>query len=62
MKTNKRLWSYLDQFFLEWEKFLTKSVEKLKTRILCSITFFLIRAVYEIMLKNIVQPNKPETT
>jgi hypothetical protein len=60
MKTNIRLWSYIDHFFLEWEAFLTKSAEKLKTHILCSITFFLIRAVYEIMLKNIVQPNKPQ--
>jgi hypothetical protein len=32
--------SYLAQFFLEWEIFQTKVVEKIKTHILCSITFF----------------------
>jgi len=31
--------SYLDHF-LEWEMFQTKVVEKIKTRILCSVTFF----------------------
>ena len=32
--------SYLEQFFLEWEMFQTKFVQKIKTHILCSITFF----------------------
>jgi hypothetical protein len=32
-------WSYLAQFFLEWEIFQTKVVEKIKTHILCSINF-----------------------
>ena len=27
------------QFFLEWKMFLTKAVEKIKTHILCSVTF-----------------------
>jgi len=31
---------YLAQFFLEWEMFQTKFVEKFKTHIFCSITFF----------------------
>jgi hypothetical protein len=31
---------HLTQFFLEWEMFQTKFVEKIKTHILCSITFF----------------------
>jgi hypothetical protein len=35
-------------------------VEKIKTHILCSITFFENRAVYEIMLKNTVEPNRHE--
>ena len=35
-------WSYLAQFFLEWEMFQIKVVEKTKTHILCSITFFWI--------------------
>jgi hypothetical protein len=32
--------SDLAQFFLEWEMFQTKFVEKIKTHILCSVTFF----------------------
>jgi hypothetical protein len=34
------LWQYLAKFFLEWETFQTKFVEKIKTHILCSVTFF----------------------
>ena len=30
MQTNKQLWSYLAQFFLEWEMFQTTFTEKLK--------------------------------
>jgi len=37
MKTNTQCWSYLAQFFLQWETFETKFVEKIKTHILCSI-------------------------
>jgi hypothetical protein len=49
MKTTRYFWSYLGQFFLEWEMFQTKVVEQLKTHILCSIFLFLRnRAVYEI--------------
>jgi len=33
MNTNTRLW-YLAQFFLEWEIFQTKILEKIKTYIL----------------------------
>ena len=35
--------SYLAQFFLEWEMFQTQVVEKIKTHILCSVTFFFFR-------------------
>jgi len=31
MKTDVHFWSYLAQFFLEWEMFQTKVVEKIKT-------------------------------
>ena len=31
---------YLTEFFLEWEKFKIKVVERMKTHILSSITFF----------------------
>jgi hypothetical protein len=40
MKTCVHLWWYLAEFFLEWEMFQTKVVEKIKTHILYSITFF----------------------
>jgi hypothetical protein len=39
--------------------FYTKVVDKIKTHILCSITFFENCAVYEIMLKNKVEPEGP---
>ena len=39
MKTDIQFWSYLAQFFLEWEMFQTKVVEKIKTHILYSLTF-----------------------
>ena len=42
--------SYLAHFFLEWEMFQTKVVEKIKTPILYAVTFsFENRFVYEIM-------------
>ena len=41
VKTNTHLWQYLAQFFLLCEMFQTKVVEKIKTHILCSVTFFL---------------------
>ena len=37
-------------------------VEKIKTHILCSITFFENCAVYEVMSKNVVKPEWPQTT
>jgi len=40
MKTNKYFLAYLAHFFLEWEMFQTKVVEKMKTRILFPVTFF----------------------
>ena len=44
--------------------FDTKVVEKIKTQILCSIIFIPteIRAGYDIMWKNTVQPYKPQQT
>ena len=46
VKTNRHFWSYLTQFFLEWKMFQTKVVEKIKTNILRSITFFLIQSCH----------------
>ena len=40
MKNNINFWSYLAQFFLELEMFQMKSVQKTKTFVLCSATFF----------------------
>jgi len=48
MKTSTQLSSYLAQF-LEREMFRTKGVEKFKTHILCLVTFFANRVVYEVM-------------
>ena len=40
MKTNILFWSHLAQFFLEWEMFQTKVVQKIKTHISCPVPFF----------------------
>jgi hypothetical protein len=40
MKTYVYLWHHLSEFFLEWEMFHTKVVEKIKTHNLRCITFF----------------------
>jgi len=62
MKISIHSWSYLVQFFLEWEMFRTKVLESIKTRILYSITSSQKHAVYEIMYteKNIVEPDRPQ--
>jgi len=39
MKANTHFLSYLAHFFLEWEMFQMKDVEKIKTHILRSVTF-----------------------
>ena len=46
MKTDIHFWTYLAQFFLEWEMFQTKVVEKIKTHIFYSIQFFENRAIF----------------
>ena len=40
MKNSVNFLSYLTEFFLEWEFFRTKVVEKIKTRILRSVALF----------------------
>jgi hypothetical protein len=40
----------------------TRFVEKIKTRILCSITSFKNRTLYNIMWKNVVAPDRPRMT
>jgi hypothetical protein len=58
MKTYVHLWQYLAEFFLEWEVFQTKAVEKIKTHLLLSVTFSKNRAVYEIIWKDSVEPDR----
>jgi hypothetical protein len=38
--TDIHFWKYTAQFFVEWNILQTKVVEKIKTHILCSVTFF----------------------
>ena len=58
-----RLLQYLAELFLTWEIFEMKVVEKIKTHISYSVTFFFPedRAVYEVMSKNVVEPERPQT-
>jgi hypothetical protein len=43
--------------------FSTEAVEKIQAHILCSVTFFFENhAVYKIMWKNTVQPDRPQNT
>jgi len=52
MKTTRHFFAH---FFLEWEMCKTKVVDEIKTHILCLITFFFNRSIYEIIWKNIVE-------
>jgi len=61
MKTNINCLLYLAHFFLLWEMF-QRNVEKIKTRILCSIFFSENRAVYKIIWKNIVERRRTQMT
>ena len=55
MKTNIHFWSYLAQFFLEWEMFQTEVVEKAQTHVLYSANLSSEnRVFYEIKWENIV--------
>ena len=61
MKTNIPSLSYLAHYSQNGEFFSGKFVETIKTHILCSVTFsHENRAVYEIMWKNIVHPDRPQ--
>ena len=60
MKTNLHFCSYLDELFLERGIFQTIFVQKIKTHILFSVTFFLRKLCpYAIMLKNSLHPDRP---
>jgi hypothetical protein len=58
MKIYVNLWKYFARFFLEWEIFQIKVVEKIKTHILCTTPFLEYRVLYELMWKNIVEPGR----
>jgi len=62
MKTNLHFCLYLAQFFLKYEIFHTEVVEKNKTLIPYSGTFFQNRPfmVYEIIRTNIVGPGRKQ--
>ena len=63
MKTNIHLWLYLAQFFLEREMFQMKAVEEIKAHTLCLIIPPPRNcAVYEIIWKNVVEPDRPQMT
>jgi hypothetical protein len=59
MKTNIHFWSYLAQFFPEWEIFQKKFVEKIKTHILCPTTFSKIMPFVR-YCENTVQPDRAQ--
>ena len=48
--------------FLTIRNITDKFVEKIGTHILCSKLILYYRAVYEVMGKNFVQPDRPQTT
>jgi len=62
MKTDIHFLSYLAHFF-RMRSVSEMTVEKIKTHILCSITFFSEnRAVYVIMWKNTAELGRPQTS
>ena len=67
MNTKVYFRSYLAQFFLEWKMCQAEFVEKLETHFMFNIYiyiyfFFLNRALYEIMWKNVVERGRPQMT
>jgi len=62
MKTNIHSRSHVAQFFLEWKMFQTKVVEKIKTHILCPITFCRISYRLWDNAKNFVEWGRSQMT
>jgi hypothetical protein len=58
MKTYVNL--YMAEFCLEWEMFQTKAVERISTHIMFNKIFPQICAVYEIMWRNMLQPDRAQ--
>jgi hypothetical protein len=65
MKTIVHFWSYLAQSFLEWEMFQTICRKNQNIHFMFNNFFFFLfenLAIYEIMWKNVVEPNRPQIT
>ena len=58
MKAYVHLRQYLTEYLIEGEKFPTKAVDQIKTHILCSKPSPKNHAIYDIMWKNMVQPER----
>jgi hypothetical protein len=59
-QTNIQFWSYLAQFFLEWEDVSEEICKKKQNTYFTFIFFFENRAAYDITWKNTVQPDRPQ--
>jgi hypothetical protein len=62
MKTNIHFWSYIPQYFLEWEMFQKKNCRWNQNKYFIFNNFFFNRAVYEIKKKNTVELDKSHMT
>ena len=61
MKICVNLWC-LPGSFLEWDMFQKNVVEKLKIHILYPVDFFQTCGIYEIVWKNMVEPDQMQMT
>jgi len=62
VRTNIRFWSYLAQFFKEWELFQTQFIEKIKIHLMINTFFSTWHLLWDNGGKNIVRPDKPQMT
>ena len=62
MRTNIHFWSHIAKFFFEREMFRTKFAEETKIHILFSTIFFENRAIYGVIWKTTVEPNRSHMT
>jgi hypothetical protein len=65
MKTDVHLWQYLAELYLERQFFQTKVTEKIKKKNTFYTQYIFppeIRAVYKIMRRNMVEPERPQMT
>jgi hypothetical protein len=62
MKTFSYLWQYIAEFFFRMRNVLDKSRENQNTHFMFNNFFSETHAVYEIMSKHIVEPERPQMT